>query len=457
MTTSLNGPQGDNGLLSACGRPGDAGIAPAGRNLSTGAGCHRAASSAHELRDLMGALMAQRAADVIVIGGGVFGSATAWRLARAGFRVTLLEQFATGHALGSSHGPSRMIRLAYEEPEYIELGQEAFRLWRELEAESGEALLQMTGGLDVGTPDAYEMDGIVRTYETLKMPYERLDRDELRQRYPQLHFPEGTIGLHSPHYGILAASRCVAALAARAAQAGADLHQEERALEIVPEGEGVSVRTDKGVRRAGRAILAAGSWTNPLLAPLGLELPLTVLQEQLAFCRVREPELHGPDRLPLVINRFPGTTSIGSLFPIFDHEGVKVMVDRIGPVVDPASPDRGIDPVILERQRAYAVNLLPAATGEVLETTSCRYTMTPDEDFIIDLHPEFPQVVFASACSGHGFKFGPVIGQMLADLALTGETDYPTALFRLDRPALQKSWNREVESGVGGRESAKSQ
>jgi sarcosine oxidase len=389
-------------------------------------------------------MAAERAADVIVVGSGVIGSATAWRLARAGFRVRLLEQFAVGHEQGSSHGPSRMIRLAYEEPEYAELGREAFRLWRDLEEESGEALLRMTGGLDVGTPDAYEMEGIVRTYETLGMPYERLDRDELRRRYPQLNLPEGTIGLHQQDYGILAATRCVMTLAARAAAAGADVRQEETALEIIPEGDGVTVRTDQGAHRADRVILAAGSWTNPLLAPLGIALPLTVLQEQLAFFRVRDPEMHGPDRLPLVIHRFPNTTSLGSLFPIFGHEGVKIMVDRIGPAVDPANSDRTIDPRLLERQLAYATNLLPSATGEVLETTSCRFTMTPDENFVIDRHPEHSQVVIASSCSGHGFKFAPVIGQMLADLALTGETDYPTALFRLDRPALQDAWSREV-------------
>ena len=389
-------------------------------------------------------MAAERAVDVIVVGCGAIGSATAWRLARGGYRVRLLEQFALGHELGSSHGPSRMIRLAYEEPEYAILGREAFQLWRDLEAESGDALLHMTGGLDVGTPDAYEMAGIVRTYETLGMPYERLDHDELRRRYPQLNLPEGTIGLHQRDYGILAATRCVLTFARRAAANGADVREGERALEVIPERDGVTIRTDQSVHRADRAILTAGSWTNPLLASLGIELPLTVLQEQLAFFRVRDPEIHGPDRLPLVINRFPGTTSLGSLFPIFDHEGVKVMIDRIGPAVAPDNPDRTIDLALLERLRAYATNLLPSATGEILETTSCRFTMTPDENFVIDCHPEHPQVVFASSCSGHGFKFAPVVGQMLADLALTGETDYPTALFRLDRPALRESWSRVV-------------
>jgi sarcosine oxidase len=395
--------------------------------------------------------VAERAADVIIVGGGVMGCAAAWRLAKSGQRVRLFEQYAPGHDRGSSHGPSRMIRLAYAEPEYAELGRVAFRLWDDLIAESGQALLLRTGGLDLGTPDALAMDGIAQTYESLGLPYERLERDELRRRYPQLDPPEGTIGLYQTDYGILAADRCVAALAARASALGADIRAEELALAVSPDGGGVTVQTASGRHRADRVILTAGSWTLPLLQSLGLDLPLTVLQEQLAFFRVRDGAAHRPDRLPLVIHRFPGTTSLGSVFPIYDHEGVKIMLDRIGPTVAPADPDRRIDPQLLDRLRDYARGLLPGITGEVLETTSCRYTMTPDEDFVIDVHPEFRQIVFASSCSGHGFKFAPVIGQILTDLALAEETSYRIARFRHDRPALAETWS--PEASVGSRQS----
>jgi sarcosine oxidase len=381
--------------------------------------------------------------DVIVVGGGAMGSAAAWRLARAGHRVRLLEQFAFGHEMGSSHGPSRMIRIAYSAPEYVELGQEAFRLWDELqlEAETGESLLLRTHGMNVGLPHADAMEEVAHTLDSLGVPYERLDHDELLRRYPQYSFPEGSIGIYQEDYGILAASRCVAALAARARAEGAELHDEEPVREIVPDGDGVTVRTIRGGYQADRVILTAGSWLGPLLAPLGIDLPLMVLQEQLAFFRVHDPAAHTPDRLPLLMHRFPGTTSLGSVFPIYDHEGVKVMLDRIGPGVDPDNPDRSIDPELLERLRAYATELMPGITGEILETTSCRYTMTPDEDFIIDRHPEHRQIVIASPCSSHGFKFAPVTGQMLADLAVNGMTPYPTARFRLDRPALVESWS----------------
>ncbi len=393
--------------------------------------------------------MAKQAADVIIVGGGAMGAGAAWRLARAGFRVQLFEQFGVGHELGSSHGPSRMIRLAYDKPEYVELGQAAYQFWHDLEAESGESLLHMTGGLDIGTPDAHHLPEVEATFTALGMPYEKLYRAQLEARFPELNLPEGTIGIYSPDYGILSASKCVVTLARQAERAGAEIHPNETVRDVLPDGDGVTVRTDAGEYRARSVILTAGSWTKPLVESLGIDLPLTILQEQLAFFAVEDPAAHEPGTMPLIIHRFPGAWSIGSYFPIHDHPGIKMMIDRVGPEVDPASGDRSIDEARLEELRQYAMSMIRGCTGEVLETTSCRYTMTADEDFIIDLHPEHPNVVIASCCSGHAFKFAPVVGQILADLALTGETDYPTALFRLDRPALRERWSREVAVAHG--------
>ena len=388
--------------------------------------------------------MANQAADVIIVGGGAMGAGAAWRLARAGFRVQLFEQFGVGHTLGSSHGPSRMIRLAYDKPEYVTLGKAAYEFWHDLEAESGESLLRMTGGLDIGTPDAHHLPEVEATFIALGMPYEKLDKAQIEARFPQLNLPEGTIGIYSPDYGMLSASKCVMTLVRQAERAGAEIHASEKVLEVLPDADGVTVRTEAGEYRARSVIVAAGSWTNQLLASLGVEFPVTVLQEQLAFFAVEDPAAHEPGTMPLIIHRFPGTWTIGSYFPIHDHAGIKMMIDRVGPEVDPASEDRSIDEARLEELRQYAMSMIRGCTGEVLETTSCRYTMTADEDFIIELHSDYPQVVMASCCSGHAFKFAPVVGQILADLALTGETEYPTDLFRLDRPALKIPWSREV-------------
>jgi sarcosine oxidase len=381
--------------------------------------------------------MSAQTTDAIVVGGGVMGCATAYHLARAGRRVVLLEQFGIGHTQGSSHGPSRIIRLAYDSIDYVRLAQAAYRLWRQLEAEAGQQLMLQVGGFDFGVPGALALDGIRATYESADVPFEALDAAEIMRRFPQFNLPEGVIGYYQPDYSLLAADRCVAALAEQARRHGANIHEGEGARQVGVSGGGVEVRTDRATYQADRLILCAGSWTRPLLAQLGLELPLTVLKEQLAYFAAHDPEQFMPGHFPLFIHRYPGTTVLGSGFPSYGHRGVKLMVDRIGPEVAPDDPDRSIDADRLARLHAYATDLLPGLTGEIVEAVSCRYTMTPDEDFVIDTHPAHPQIVIASPCSGHGFKFGAVIGEILAGLATRGATDHDIARFRLDRPALR--------------------
>ena len=376
-------------------------------------------------------------ANVVGVGGGVIGCATAYQLARAGHAVTLLEQFTPGHERASSHGPTRIIRLAYDGADYVSLARASYALWHELEAITGETLMIQTGGLDLGSADALAMDGIRDTYLETGVPFEELDRDEIASRFPQFNLPEETVGLYQADYSLLAADRCLASLVAQARSHGATIREGVRVTSVEPAGDGVAIQTSEGVILADRVVLAAGSWISPLLTSPGIAVPITVLKQQLAFFPAHEPESYVPGALPLVIHRFPGTTSLGSIFPIYNHSGVKIMIDRIGPAVEPDDPDRTIDEESLARLHRYAVEMLPGLTGEIIEAVSCRYTMTPDEDFVIDRHPEFPQIVIASACSGHGFKFGITIGQILADLAIGGSTSYDIHRFRLDRPALR--------------------
>lgn len=374
--------------------------------------------------------------DVVVIGGGVIGCAAAYELARAGRRITLVEQFAIGHALGSSHGPTRIIRLAYDGDDYVALARDAYDRWRELASLLDQELLIPTGGLDLGAPDAFALDGIRATFERTGVPFDLLDRAEIQRRFPQFALPEGTIGLYQPDYSLLAADRCVAALAGQARAHGAAIREHARVIRIESDGDGVTVVTSGGAIRAERAILAAGSWIGELLKSLGIHLPLQILKEQLAFFTAANPTDYVPGRLPLAIHRFPGTTSLGSFFPIYGHSGVKIMLDRIGPEVAADDSDRAIDQESLARLRSYALATMPGLTGEIVEAVSCRYALTPDEDFVLDLAPGDPRIVLAAACSGHGFKFAPTIGRILADLALDGTTGYDIARFRLDRPAL---------------------
>jgi sarcosine oxidase len=374
-------------------------------------------------------------ADTIVVGGGVMGCAAAYHLAKDGQRVLLLEQFGIGHLNGSSHGPSRIIRLVYEGVDYVELARLAYQLWHELEAETGARLLQKMGGVDFGEPEA--LRGFRETLLAAAVPFEELSREELMRRFPQFRLPEGSVGFYQQEYSLLNADACVATMAAEARRHGAALHEHEAARRIRALGSdgGVEVTTDKGVYRAGQLVLAGGAWMRQLLRALDLELPLSARKEQLVYFRAADPKRYKPGRFPIFIHRFTGTTTLGSGFPIFGHEGVKLIVDRIGPEIDPDDSDRSLHQGNLERVKRYAAELLPEL-GEVIEAQTCLYTMTPDEDFIIDRHPAYPQVVIASPCSGHGFKFGVAIGRLLADLVQRGATKHDIARFRLDRPSL---------------------
>ncbi|MGI9255249.1 MAG: FAD-dependent oxidoreductase, partial [Thermomicrobiales bacterium] len=300
--------------------------------------------------------------DVNVIGGGLMGSAAAWRLASDGHKVLVLERYAPGHGFGSSHTASRIIRLAYGSDDYVALARESYIRWRDLEADAGEPLMQVCGGLDLGLPDAEYVDDIRACYERCDVPYEALDRDEIMRRFPQFNLPEGMRGIYQPDYALLAADDSVAAFARVARERGAVFHYEEPALEIETGNGSVTVKTAKGTYHADRAILAAGSWMQPMLKNLGLDLPLYVRKEFMVYLRVTDPAAFMPDRFPLIIHRFPGNRSLGSFFPSYRHEGVKAIIDRVGKVIEPESDDREVDPEPLESVRQYTMDMLPQCT-----------------------------------------------------------------------------------------------
>ena len=378
---------------------------------------------------------------MIVVGGGVIGCATAAHLARSGVRVTLIESRAIGHDAGSSHGPSRIIRLTYQSADYIALARASFAAWAVLERRSNAALVVPCGGLDFGPPDANNAPEMIAAMRTCGVPFDLVDRDEIVARFPQLRPPDGAAGFYQPDYAMLAADRCVAALAAVARAGGADLREGEAVRSIAPDGAGVVVTTDRGELRGDAAVVANGSWVGSLVAPLGIDLRLTVLREQLAFFEPIDPASFMPGRMPLFIQRFAGTTTLGSGFPTLGSPaGVKIMIDRLGPAVEPDDPDRTIDRALLARLERYATGTVRGLSGRVIAAVSCRYAMTPDEDFVLAPHPEHRQIVIASACSGHGFKFAPVIGEILGDLATTGSTRHPIGRFRLERPGLERTW-----------------
>lgn len=370
--------------------------------------------------------------DVIVVGAGVMGSASAYHLAKRGRRVLLLEQFAINHDRGSSHGHSRIIRLAYSTPNYVQLAKAAYPIWRALEAESGAELLVQTGGLDFASPDTPSYAATRASLVAAGVPFEELDHAALAERFPQICMPEDMIGIYQAEGGLLNADRCVATLAAQAQRHGATLREGAAAQRILPNGDGVEVQTEGESYRANRLIVTAGSWARPLLRQLDLDLPLRVSKESVAYFAPLDAALFEPGRFPVFIHHMDERWNFYG-FPIYGLPGIKIGRHMSGPEVAPEDDDRAPEPEILKEVRAYAEQFFPQGAGDMIFTQTCRYTTTPDEHFIIDRHPAYPQIVIGSPCSGHGFKFGALIGKILADLAERGATDQPIEAFGLKR------------------------
>jgi sarcosine oxidase len=371
------------------------------------------------------------AVDVVVVGLGAMGSAALSALARRGSRVIGIEQFSPGHAMGSSHGKTRIIRLGYfEHPSYVPLARAAFALWRDLEAKTGEHLLTVTGIVEIGRPDSTLVAGTLQASRQHALPHEVLDAKALMRRFPAFRVPDDFIALHQPDAGYVAAEPSIHAQLRLARDAGAHIRTEECVTAIEPASSGVRVVTAAGVIEAGQAIVAAGSFL-PTLLP-GLPARLTVTRQALAWFAPRHPAPFAAPPFPVfmlenggVFYGFPPQTP-GAPVKFAKHH-------HDNEAIDPLQPTRAFDTHDEATLRTALAAHLPAADGKLVETATCRYTMTADGDFIIDRLPSAPQIVVASPCSGHGFKFSPVIGEILADLVTTGQARHDIARFGFDR------------------------
>lgn len=342
--------------------------------------------------------------DVAIVGAGIVGLSAAWRLALTGRTVAVFERFPLGHDRGSSHGATRIFRFAYDDPVYVRLAQRALPLWRELEDRAGERLLEITGGFDVG--DGAYLDGCETALRSCGARAERLSPQDIRERFPW--FDGGSErGLFSPDTGVLAADAALRALATAARDAGAriaDATPVER-LEIV--GDGVRLVAGGSEIAARRCVVAAGAWVAGLLSPLGINVPVHVTREQVFYFRAASPIVPFIHRGE--IDRYG--------VPMFGHAaGVKIAEHMTG--VDTSADDRSFerDEAGAARIRGYVRATLPSLDPDPIASETCLYTTTPDEGFVIDA--EGPLVI-ASACSGHGFKFGPVLGELIASM-ITG-------------------------------------
>jgi sarcosine oxidase len=378
-----------------------------------------------------GSTHASKRYDVIVVGVGAMGSAAAYYLARRGKRVLGLERFDIPHSMGSSHGETRIIRLAYyEDPSYVMLLHRSYELWRALQSRAGEHLLWTTGSVDAGPPDSWVFKGSLRSCLEHDLPHEVLTARELKERFPGYGLPQETLAVFQPEGGFLLPERCIVSFVQSAHAEGAEIHGRETVLGWEPIGDGVRVTTDHGRYEADRLVVTGGAWNRKLLPFLR---DLAVPERQvLAWLQPERPDDFTPDRFPvfnLIVEegRFYG-------FPVFGVPGFKFgKYHHFEEQWDPDDLDR--EPRWEDEQvlRNFAGRHFPTGYGPTMSLQVCLFTNSPDKHFIIDTHPHYPQVSFASACSGHGFKFASVIGEILADLAEREVTRHNIELFRLDR------------------------
>jgi sarcosine oxidase len=369
--------------------------------------------------------------DVIVIGVGGMGSAALYHLARRGRKVLGLERYNIPHEMGSSHGITRIIRLAYyEHPSYLPLLRRAYVLWRELQQQAGEQLLFITGSVDAGPAGSAVFEGSRQSCESFGLPHEILTGTQLNQRFPGYRLPRETMAVFQPEGGFLTPERCIVAHATLALAHGADIHAREPVLGWEPAGDGVRVRTDRAVYEADKLVITAGSWVAKLTPQLaGVAVPE---RQVLGWFQPMRPELFAPERFPV----FNLLVTEGRYYglPIYGVPGFKLgRYHHLDEAVDPDQVDRECYPRDEQVLRTLIERYFPDAAGPTMALRACMFTNTRDEHFILDRHPDYPQVCIASPCSGHGFKFCSVVGEIMADLAERGDTRHDIAMYRLGR------------------------
>jgi len=369
--------------------------------------------------------------DAIVVGVGGMGSATCWQLARRGKRVLGLEQFDIPHASGSSHGINRIIRLAYyEDPRYVPLLKRAYELWRELEAACGEHLLHITGSIDASEPEGIVFTGALESSRLHGLSHEVLTSAELTRRYPGYRLPEDYLALYQEDGGFLLSERCIVQHAEEAMKLGAEIHGREEVLDWIATENGISVRTTRATYQTEKLIFTAGAWMGTLLDELAPHLQPE--RQVLAWLQPIEPALFTPETFPVFNLTVPEGRYYG--FPVFGNPGFKVgRYHHLDESIDPTEPQREPDFADEEILRAFVSRYTPAANGPALALRTCIFTNSPDEHFIIDTLPDDERIIVASPCSGHGYKFSSVIGELLTDLAIDGSTRHDISLFALDR------------------------
>lgn len=369
-----------------------------------------------------------------VVGLGALGSATAYHLAKGGQPVLGLEQFALGHERGASHDTSRILRHSYHTPGYVRLTFAAYDDWAALERDSGEALVTQVGGLDLFPADAaIPIEDYTASMAACGVPFEALDRRAVAARWPQFALPDGTVALYQERGSIVPAARGTAAMQAQARRFGATLRDRTPVAGLEPYDGGVRVVTRDATYIARRVVVCADAWTNQLLGPLGVELPLTVTLEQVTYFQPADAASFQPSRFPLWI-WMDDPAYYG--FPCYGEATVKAARDCSEIEVSADNRPLEADPVRLRGLSEFMAATLPGS-GPPLRSKTCLYTLPPDRDFVLGPVPAHESVIVGLG-AGHAFKFAPMFGRLLAELASTGTCSEDVSPFALDRDALTR-------------------
>jgi sarcosine oxidase len=367
-----------------------------------------------------------------VVGLGAMGSATAYQLARRGQRVLGIDAFAPGHTFGSSHGETRIIRMAYfEHPNYVPLLRRAYALWKQAEIESGAHLLQVTGGIFIGAPDSDIVAGSIRSARAHGLSHTVLDAAQIHRLYPIFEPRPDESALYEDAAGVLFPEKCIATYLQLAERRGATLRHAEPVQSFDARADGVVVHTEQGSYSADRMVLTAGAWLGKLLADIPVQAERIPL---LWFEPIAQAEQFDLGRFPICIW---STRDLGHFYltPHVEIPGVKIGNHDNTRPCDPATVDRQVSADDERPLRAFLERYIPALAGPVSSSRVCMYENSPDLHFMVDRHPTLPNVIVGAGFSGHGFKFASVMGEVLADLATTGSTTPDADFLRLNRLA----------------------
>ncbi len=366
--------------------------------------------------------------DVVVAGLGIMGAAATAELARRGLKVLGLDAVHPGHAQGSSHGDSRLIRLGYfEDPSYVPLLHRAYENWRRLESELDERLLFTTGVLHLGRHDGKVVQGTRKACVLHGLDHEELSASDVRKRFPLFSLADDEIGLFEPQGGYLLPEAALAGYLKLATRHGAALRYPEKVLAVDADDKGVTVKTSAQTWRARKIVIATGSWISQLVP--ALRAAANPIRQVVAWLRPEGRARDAAVRMPVFLREEGGNGSYFG-FPMIGSQGLKIGKHaHFRESLDPDQPNQEVSARDLALLSGFAQRYLTLADTAPVEATTCRYTLLPTENFLLDLLPDRENVIVASPCSGHGFKFASVVGEILADLAQHGATDLPIGLF----------------------------